>query len=363
MKLSKRTLDENYMKIAFDKASEHLGSTKNNPSVGCVVVKNNSVISSGKTSLNGRPHAEFNALNKKINFKGAKLYVTLEPCVHYGQTPPCINIIKKKGIKEVNYSIFDPDKRTFKKAKFLLNKSKIKVKIGLMKKESLNFYKSYFLSKDKYSLPYTDIKIALSKDYYSVNKKGKWITNKVSRIKGHFLRSKYDCILSTYKSVNDDDSLLNCRITGLEHLSPSRVIIDKDLKLNKNLKIFTTSNQIQTYVITNNKDKKKENFLKSKKIKIIRLKLKKNTISYKDILMELKKRGFSRILCESGAYTATNLLKNNLVNNIYVFMSQKKLGNNGKNSFKSQISHLKINKKNELKVNLFGDNLFRLRIK
>ena len=73
MKLSKRTLDENYMKMAFDKAFEHLGSTKNNPSVGCVVVKNNSIISSGNTSLNGRPHAEFNALNKKLNFKGAKI--------------------------------------------------------------------------------------------------------------------------------------------------------------------------------------------------------------------------------------------------------------------------------------------------
>ena len=77
MKFSKRTLDKNYMKMALDKAYEHLGSTKDNPSVGCVVVKNNSIISSGNTSLNGRPHAEFNALNKKLNFKGSKIYVTL----------------------------------------------------------------------------------------------------------------------------------------------------------------------------------------------------------------------------------------------------------------------------------------------
>ena len=82
-----------------------------------------------------------------LNFKNSKLYVTLEPCVHYGLTEPCINIIKKKGIKEVYYSIFDPDKRTFKKAKFLLNKSKIKVNIGLMKKVSSNFYKSYLRRK------------------------------------------------------------------------------------------------------------------------------------------------------------------------------------------------------------------------
>ena len=83
------------------------------------------------------------------------------------------------------------------------------------------------------------------------------------------MRSKYDCILSTYKSVNDDNSLLNCRISGLEHLSPSRVIIDKNLKLNKNLKIYTTINKIQTYIVTNNNDKKKENFLNQKKSKLL----------------------------------------------------------------------------------------------
>ena len=85
-----------FSNLAFNIAEINLGKTKTNPSVGCVIVKNGSVISSGVTSINGRPHAEFNALNKKINFKGSSLYVTLEPCSHYGLTPPCTNIIKKK---------------------------------------------------------------------------------------------------------------------------------------------------------------------------------------------------------------------------------------------------------------------------
>ncbi len=292
MKLSKRTLDENYMRMAFDKAFEHLGSTKNNPSVGCIVVKNNSVISSGKTSLNGRPHAEVNALSKNLNFKGSTLYVTLEPCIHYGETPPCVNIIKKKGIKKVYYSVLDPDHRTFNKAKNFLNKSGIKVNIGLLKKKSLDFYKSYFQSNKLKSLPYTDIKIAISKDYYSVDKKNKWITNSYSRNNGHLIRSKYDCILSTYKSVNSDNSLLNCRIKGLENLSPSRAIIDQDLKLNKNLKLFTNSNNIPTYIITCKTNKKKEDYLKSKKIKLIKINKVNNSISYEKILMELKKKRF-----------------------------------------------------------------------
>ena len=363
MKMSRHDNDEQFMKIAFNKAFEHLGSTKENPSVGCVVVKNNSIISSGKTAIGGRPHAEESALKKNINFKNSTLYVTLEPCAHYGLTPPCINIIKKKGIKKVCYPVLDPDKRTFNKAKKILNKKNIKVKIGILKNTSLNFYKSYFLSKKKHSLPFVDLKIAISKDYFSVNKKNKWITNEFSRAKGHLLRSKYDCIFSTYKTVNKDDSMLNCRISGMQHLSPSRVILDPKNKLKKNLKLFKTSKKIKTYVITNTLKKSRENFLKSKKIHIIKIKNENKIIPYNKILMELKKRGFFRILCEAGSNTSRSFLKSNLVNNLYVFMSQRRLGKNGQNSFKKELSNLDLSNKNMLKINLYGDLLYKLKIK
>jgi len=113
-----------YLDLAFQIAEKNLGQTKLNPSVGTIIVKNNSVISSGITSANGRPHAEFNALNNKKNFEGAYLYTTLEPYTHYGQTPPCTNIIIKKKIKKVFYAFEDPDTRTYKKAKDYLKKNK-----------------------------------------------------------------------------------------------------------------------------------------------------------------------------------------------------------------------------------------------
>ena len=94
-------LTNRYLDLAFEKAKINLGSTKSNPSVGCVVEKDGSVISSGYTSIGGRPHAEFNALNKKVNFKNANLYVSLEPCSHFGKTPPCVRLIIKKKIKKV----------------------------------------------------------------------------------------------------------------------------------------------------------------------------------------------------------------------------------------------------------------------
>jgi len=175
-------------------------------------------------------------------------------------TPPCTNIIIKKKIKKVFYSVFDPDKRSKKKSKSILKKKKIFTQGSLLKKNGLNFYQSYYLQHSP-GLPLIDAKIAISKDYFSVNKRKKWITNFLSRNKVHLIRSRYDCILSTYKTVNKDNSRLNCRIQGLEHLSPSRVIIDKHLKLKKKLNIYNSSKKIKTYVITSENNKKKENIL------------------------------------------------------------------------------------------------------
>ena len=218
-----------FSNIAFNLAEKNLGKTKDNPSVGCVVVKNNSVISSGCTSLNGRPHAEFIALNKNINFKGSYMYVTLEPCTHYGVTPPCTNLIKKKKINKVFYFFNDPDKRTNKKAAKIL---KNVVQTKQIPERYKYFYESYFLNKNKH-YPLIDAKIAISKDYFTINKKNKWITNTRSRKVVHLIRSNYDCIISTSKSLNKDNSILNCRINGLNKFKPDLIIIDRYLKIKK----------------------------------------------------------------------------------------------------------------------------------
>ena len=117
MASQKRNKHQQNLSLAFDLAEINLGSTKENPSVGCIVEKNGSIISSGYTSVSGRPHAEYNALKKNINFKNSNIYITLEPCSHYGKTPPCTNLIKKKGISKVFYSINDYDERSKNKSK------------------------------------------------------------------------------------------------------------------------------------------------------------------------------------------------------------------------------------------------------
>ena len=296
-----------FMQLAFDKADQHLGSTKNNPSVGCVVVKNGSVISTSVTSINGRPHAETNALKLNKNFKGATMFATLEPCSHYGKTPPCTKEIIKKKISKVYYPLNDIDRRTSNKSKKILSKKKIIVKVGILNKFAKNFYKSYFVSRKRNYLPYLDAKIAISDDFFSVSKKNKWITNDFSRSRVNFIRSKYDCILSTYKSVNKDNSKLDCRLDGIKHLSPARVIIDKDLKLKKKLNLYDRSSAIPTFIITSNNNKNKEIYFKKNNIKILKINTNMKHFKFEQILSLLKKRGFSRILCEAGLFTTKNL--------------------------------------------------------
>ena len=221
--------------LAFRQAQKNLGNTNENPSVGCVITKNNSVVSVGYTGIYGRPHAEYYAINhSKIDLKGAKLYVTLEPCSHAGETPPCTKSIINSGIKKVFYSINDPDLRSYNKCSKLLKCKKIKVKKGICSQEANSFYKSYIKSKSSF-LPFVTCKLAVSKDFFTINKKKKWITNKFSRGRAHLMRSNHDCIMTSCKTIIKDDSNLTCRINGLKNKSPSRIILDSKLKIPINI--------------------------------------------------------------------------------------------------------------------------------
>ena len=348
-----------FCNLAFNLAEIQLGKTKTNPSVGCVVVKDSSVISSGFTSLNGRPHAEYNTLNKIIDFRGSDLYVTLEPCSHYGVTPPCTNIIKKKNIKNVYYCFDDPDKRSFRQAKTSLNRTKIKV--NKIRSQRNFFYESYFINQRK-KQPLIDAKIAISKDYFSISKKSKWITNNRSRNVGHLIRSKYDCIISTSTSINRDDSLLNCRINGLNNFKPDLIIVDRKLKLKKNLKLFKLTEKRSTIIVTESKNKKKISFFKKKKIKFIFTSQLKNKKNFDFLIKRLFKLGKRRILVETGLTFLNQLLNMKLINNLYLFRSNFMLKTYGYNN--AEVNYIKrYNLNKPINVNLENDKLYKIKIK
>ena len=354
-----RTNRKFFSNLAYNLAENHLGKTGMNPSVGCIIVKNNSVISSGVTDINGRPHAEFITLNKNLNFKDSDMYVTLEPCAHQGLTPPCTDIIKNKKIKNVYYNNKDPDLKTRGKAEKIFKTKKINFR--LIKGVRDYFYKSYFLNKRK-NLPLLDAKLAVSKDYNSINRKSKRITNNRSKIVTFLLRSKYDSIISTAKTINEDNALLNCRIAGLNNNKPDLIIIDRYLKIKKNLKIFNRLGNRKIYIFTSVANKKKFSFFKERKIKVIRINKLENKKDFEELFTKIFKIGKGRILVETGIIFLNILLKFKLINELYIFKSSKSLKNIGINN--SDIKFIKrFSLNNLIKVNLDGDNLFKVKLK
>jgi len=279
------------------------------------------------------------------------MYVTLEPCSHYGSTPPCTNSIIKSKIGEVIYSIIDIDKKVCGKTKKILSKKKIKVKTGLLKDKIKEFYKSYVYNR-KNKLPYVTGKIAISKNNLIYNKGNKRITNKLSDKFTHYLRYKNDTILISYKTLNKDNPKLNCRLKNLKKFSPKRIILDNKLELNKKSYLFKTAYKKNTIVFYNEADKSKIiDFKKNKKIELIKSKIFKDKKF--DIIIILKKLynlGFRNTLIEGGNDLTNHLLKKKLFNQFYLFKSSKNLSKSIDFKEFTGLKILKKTYKNSLKL-------------
>tara|TARA_Y100000590_G_scaffold234118_1_gene263682 strand:+ start:2279 stop:3382 length:1104 start_codon:yes stop_codon:yes gene_type:complete len=354
-----------FMKLALLQASKVIGNTKENPAVGCVIVKNNNIVSVGSTNLNGRPHAESNAIKlTKKNLEKSSLYVTLEPCSHYGLTPPCSSLIIKRKIKRVYFSIYDPDPRSFNKCSIKFRKKKILVKNGILKKDINSFYRSYIKNKKSY-LPFVTAKLAISRDFFYINKKKKWITNEFSRGRVHMMRSQHDCIITSSRTVNIDNPTLNCRIRGLIKRSPSIIIFDKNLKINLSSKIIKNANKYKTHIFYNKYNKNRLNLLSKYKIRTFKVPLDNSgQLDLKKALIKVKKLGFSRIFLESGIKLMSSFFEEDLIDDLKVFISKSNLKKNGKGNTKIFFKKYLKNKKNYLeRVNLFGEKLVSYKIR
>ena len=349
-KFSKK--DKKYMALALKLARARHGLTGVNPSVGCVIVKKDEIISIGQTNYNGRPHAEYNAIkNSDVHLEGSKMYVTLEPCNHYGKTSPCTNLIIKNKIKEVFYSIDDIDKRVNGKSFKILKSKNIIVKKGLLKKEVSNFYSTYFFNR-KNKLPYVTGKIATSKNNLIYSSKIKRITDKYSDQFTHFLRYRNDSIMISYRTLNKDNPKLNCRLEGLKKFSPKRIILDNNLNTKINSYIFKTANKNNTIIFYNKADNRKITLFKKKGFRLIKSNLTK--IKYFDlklILKKLYKIGIRNILVEGGNNLSGSFLKDKLLNQFYLFKSPKLLTKSAPYKDFNHIKYLIHNYKIKFKIN------------
>ena len=352
--------DKYFISLANNLAKNALGYTGPNPPVGALVVKDNKILSFATTSSSGRPHAEINAL-KKLSLRSkrnATIYISLEPCVHFGKSPPCVNEIIKSKFKKVVYSIQDVDLRTSGKSFKILKSNKIVVKKDLLSNSSKLIYKNYFYSKKK-NIPYVIGKLAISKDYYLKEKNNFYITNKQSLKTAHILRSRINCILISSKTINDDNPKLNCRIPGLETFSPKVAILDKNLKINTNSFLLNNAKKTKTFLFYNKINKNKLKYLKSKKVTSIYTPIINKKLDIKYILKKLYKFEVSSILIEGGKILTTSLINQGFCNEFYLFISSKSLKNKGilkiKN-IKSILSRKFLNKKNKVSF-LENDNL------
>ncbi len=327
-------LDEEFMKIAIREAKKGLGRTSPNPPVGAVIVKDGRIISRGYHKGYGLPHAEIEAL-KKIDFqaKDATLYVTLEPCNHYGKTPPCTNAIIESGIKRVVIGIKDPNPHVKGGGVEFLRENGIEVKVGILEKECKEINK-HFVKFVTTGIPFVSIKVAMTLDGWIATKKGhsKWITNEKSRRFVHKLRDISDAILVGIGTVITDNPMLNTRIKGGR--DPIKVILDPHLRIPKDANVLRNRPEKTILVVSEAyvERKKAEEFKKETGADVIFCPFLKGKEEF-DILKMLKmlgKRNITSILIEGGAKVISSFVRQGQVDEFFIFKAPKLLcGNDG----------------------------------
>jgi diaminohydroxyphosphoribosylaminopyrimidine deaminase/5-amino-6-(5-phosphoribosylamino)uracil reductase len=318
-------LDKKFMSYAISLSRKNIGNCAENPTVGCVIAHNGEIISSAVTAKNGRPHAEKIAIEKVPNrelLKESVIYVTLEPCSHFGKTSPCVDEIIECQFKKVVIATKDPDERVNGSGIKKLQQAGIEVVFGILESEAREVSRGFFKAKE-FKRPFVTLKLATSLDGKIATKDfdSKWITSPKSREFSHLLRSKNNAILVGGETARKDNPTLNCRLSGFENSSPKKVIISQSLNLDPQLNIFQKDSEETVILTTNNK-----NFPTAK---TIICQEKNGKIDLNDALEKLCQSGINSLLVEGGSQVATSFLQENLVDELIWIRSSKIIGNDG----------------------------------
>lgn len=362
IKNSRNKQDLKFISLAINLAKNNIGTTSPNPSVGVVIVKNEVILATGITAINGRPHAEEIAITKLSteDLKDATIYISLEPCCHdRGGNLSCSDLIINSGIKKVIFAVKDPDLRTNGKSINKLQNAGIEVEYGLMENEAKEVNKGFFQTKIA-NRPYIAAKIATTIDGKIATKSfdSKWISNENSRKYTNLLRAKNDAILIGANSFQKDSPLLNCRINGLEDRSPKRIILNKDFDLHLNDKFIASCKQIPTFFIVAD-DFSGEN--KYQDITLIKSPLNnKNQIDLSNLMIKLSNLGINNLLIEGGSQIFASFLQESLIDEIILVKGNFILGSDGI----SAVGNLGINLISDIenkfiidKVKMVGEDL------
>lgn len=315
--------DIHYMRYALSLARRGLGRTAPNPTVGCAIVKRDSVIGTGHTADGGRPHAETIALDMAgPQSHGATAYVTLEPCSHHGRTPPCAQALIDAGIKRVVIACQDLNPQVSGNGVKMLKNAGIEVVENILCEEAEYLNAGFFLSVSK-KRPFVTLKTAMTIDGKVALHDGssQWITNSLSRSKAHQLRSKHDAVLCGIGTVNADDPMLNVRVDGLVHKAV-RIVLDTRLSINVGSKLVQSAHDEPLWIMHDTDEQSKKDALEQSGVKLFHC----NTKDLKAILQILAENGLTRILVEGGANIHSSFLKSGLFDELAIFRAAKIFG-------------------------------------
>ncbi|RLD18238.1 MAG: bifunctional diaminohydroxyphosphoribosylaminopyrimidine deaminase/5-amino-6-(5-phosphoribosylamino)uracil reductase RibD [Caldiserica bacterium] len=316
---------ERLMRKVFELAEKGRGRVSPNPVVGAIVYKNGKIISEGYHKKFGGFHAERDAILKAgKKTKGSKLFVNLEPCCHFGKTPPCVDLIISSGIKEVYISMKDPNPVVNGKGIRKLKRNGIKVEVGILEKEARFLNRGYVFYHEK-KRPWIILKGGSTLDGKIASSKGesRWITDEFSREISHILRYNSDAVCVGINTLlKDNPSLTPYKVRKEIHpLSrPVRVVFDTDLRIPENAKIFDEAGIYPVIIYT---AKKKE--IKKDGVEVMKVR-KKNHIILKDVIHDFYKRGFQYVLVEGGGEVFFSFYKEGFVDEVYYFYSPKIIG-------------------------------------
>lgn len=326
--------DVKYMKIALELAKKGAGYTSPNPLVGAVVVKEDQIVGKGFHKYYGGPHAEVYALKDAgPAAKGATVYVNLEPCSHYGKTPPCSREIIKAGVKRVVIAMEDPNPLVSGRGSEQLRQAGVEVESGILKQEARKL-NEVFIKYITTDYPFVFLKTAQTLDGYLATSAGnsQWITNKRAREEGHRLRHRSDAILVGIETVLADNPRLTARLPGKEGREgkdPVRIILDSQLRIPEDVNVIKHNSPAATYIVCGkevNHEKKK--VLSDKNgVELIELPLTaRGRIPLRILLKELHQREFSSLLVEGGGRINYSFLREGLIDRVYAFIAPRLLG-------------------------------------
>jgi diaminohydroxyphosphoribosylaminopyrimidine deaminase/5-amino-6-(5-phosphoribosylamino)uracil reductase len=325
--------DAHFMAVALRLAERGLGQVWPNPAVGCVVVKDGQIVGRGWTQPGGRPHAEFEALKRAGGLAlGATAYISLEPCAHYGRTPPCTMALLHAGIRRAVVAATDPDPRVDGRGIDQLRQAGVEVSFGLGKDAAERLNAGFFL-RMRAGRPMITLKLATSLDGRIATRSGasRWITGEEARQRVHHLRATHDAIMIGSGTALADDPELTCRLPGLEDRSPVRIIVDGRLRMAPSSRLARTARQMPTWVITRTDvDAKRRGALERAGVEVLTTATTaEGHIDLGAALATLAARGLTRVLVEGGGELAAALLRTRLVDRLIWFQAPLVIGGDG----------------------------------